>query len=155
MDKIQEKMKYIRGFNCRMDLNCNGDKLLHICAEYGQLELFTWFKEYYNADVNCQNEAGETPLMIACREGKIKIVNYYLRECKREFGINKKSKDGWTCLTYAAINGFGPVLETLLRNSEIDVNLTDRFIRNPLHWACRFNNVKVAKILLIYGVKSD
>ncbi len=93
--------------------------------------------------------------MIACKEGRVKVLTYYLRECKDEFGINKQCKDGWTCLFYATINGFSPILEVLLRNTDIDVNIRDRFIRSPLHWAARFNNVKIAKILLVYGVKYD
>lgn len=56
-------------------------------------------------------------------------------------------KDGWSALMYACVNGFAPVVKFLLEN-EADINTTDRLFRNPMHWVCRYQNLKIANILL-------
>ena len=49
-----------------------------MCAEYGQLDLFQWFHDKFAADLNSVNTDGETPMMLAAREGKIDILKYYI-----------------------------------------------------------------------------
>ena len=49
----------------------NGETMVHICAEYGQPDLLEWFVHNYDPDLNPVNDAGETPVMIAAREGNI------------------------------------------------------------------------------------
>lgn len=56
----------------------NGETMLHCCAEYGQADLFEWFVEEYEPDINAVNDAGETPVMVAAREGNIDIIRLYL-----------------------------------------------------------------------------
>ena len=80
-----------------------GESCLHICAEYNETEMFRWFVEEYRACINHTNDSGETPLMIAAREGKLEIVQLILefgREDKA-LGIDSKMQDGWTALAYA------------------------------------------------------
>jgi ankyrin repeat protein len=48
---------------------------LHVCAEYGQEELFKYFLGEPNAKVNCKNYVEETPLHLAAREGKLNMLN--------------------------------------------------------------------------------
>ena len=38
--------------------------------------MFDWFVEHYGADLSPQNDAGETPLMIAAKEGRIEIIRF-------------------------------------------------------------------------------
>jgi ankyrin repeat protein len=85
-----------------------------LCAEYGRVDLFKWFKKQYDMDIKINNNSGESPLMIACREGKKSIVMLYLTEYKGQFMADKKSKDEWTILFYAAYNGHASIVELIL-----------------------------------------
>ena len=76
-------------------MNKNGDKALHICAEFGKVDIFKWFVADLNpmrrAKVDPLNNAGETPLMIAAREGKMNIVKMYIEllDPKKDFKIDE------------------------------------------------------------------
>ena len=45
------------------------------------------------------------------------------------------------------MNGHQSVVQFLLKNNA-NVRVRDKTLRNPLHWACRFNNTKIAELLL-------
>jgi len=86
--------------------------------------------------------------MVAAREARIKILRHYFSElCGKRFNVDKKMKDGWSALTYGVLNGHLSIVSLLLKEGA-DVNKLDKFHRNPLHWACRFNNIKIADVLL-------
>jgi ankyrin repeat protein len=116
--------------------------------------MFAWFIREYGADINAVNQAGETPLIIAAREGKLDILRLIVENFKdiQGFNVDQKMNDGWTALSYAAMNGFCSAVELLAKNGA-DVNATDRNLRSPFHWAARFNNIKVATLLLKLGCK--
>jgi len=55
----------------------NKDTVWHICAEFDQeqiMDYLTTIIEDFN--INCQNSAGETPFMVAAREGNLAIIKY-------------------------------------------------------------------------------
>ena len=92
--------------------------------------------------------------MVAAREGKLKIIktiNEKFRggeDNRPYYEINKKSKDGWTALMYASISGYNLIITYLVKNCDANVEICDKFGRNALHWASRYNNVKVVEKLL-------
>jgi ankyrin repeat protein len=55
----------------------NGNKALHVCAEYGRVEIFEWFVERYSANTMMTNYHGETPFHIAAKEHKPAIIKMY------------------------------------------------------------------------------
>lgn len=55
---------------------------MHVCAEYGQEELFKYFLGEPNAKVNCKNFVDETPLHLAAREGKLNMLNLLVTQFK-------------------------------------------------------------------------
>lgn len=137
-------------FSGSTHVRTNKETVLHVCAEFDQCELFKWFFKRYNCDFSVVNDAGETPLIIAAREGKtavIKLMWEELQEAGNNLNVNHKMKDGWTALTYAAMNGFVVVVEQLLKMGA-EVRNVDKFHRNALHWAARFNNVNMIEKLL-------
>ena len=142
-------------FHARRKFRANGETALHVCAEFGRVELFKWMAAEYAGDIQGVNDAGETPLMIAAREGKLAIVKMYVEDYQGQFDMELKMKDGWTALHYASMNGYAPVIEYLLTEGHADVNATDRLFKTCLHWAARFNNVKVAHLLLEASAKPD
>ena len=103
------------------------------------------------------NDARETPFLIAAREGKIDIIRLYLDSfySVNRFEVDHKMLDGWTAVQYASMNGFANIVELLAVSGNADINIADRFHRNALHWACRFNNCRLIEVLLKLGIKWD
>lgn len=150
IQQVKEECKMNQKFTKRTKFRENGDSVLHICAEFNQVELFTWFIEEYKCDINAVNEAKETPLIIAAREGKIDIVKLIMDEYKHteDFNVDHKMADGWTALMYASMNGFISIVDLLHKDGGADINTVDRLHRSCLHWSCRFNNLKIIQKLL-------
>ena len=121
---------------------------MHVMAEYGKTQLFDWFIDYFDPDLSPQSDSGETPLMIAAKEGSMDIIRLLVTKYKDDIDINQTSKDGWTALMYASMNGLACVVEYLAKACGADINVTDRLGKNALHWASRFGNQKVVAILL-------
>ena len=119
--------------------------------------MFKWFVRELNADVAVLNDAKENPFIIAAREGKIDIIRLYLEEYhnRSNFKVDHKMIDGWTALLYSAMNGFAHIVELLVNLGGADINMIDKFHRNALHWACRFNNIKMMEKLLALNIKID
>ena len=55
---------------------------MHVCAEFGQEELFKYFLTDPNSDVNIKNYVDETPLHLAAREGKFNILQLLISQFK-------------------------------------------------------------------------
>jgi len=43
---------------------------MHFCAEFNNIEIFRWYQDRWLGDINSVNIAGETPLIVAAREGR-------------------------------------------------------------------------------------
>ena len=140
-----------------------GEKVLHLCAENNQVELFKFFVKDYAANISAKNIKGETPFIIAAREGKTEICQLFIDEYMNEtikgadpqWHIDFKTLDGWTALMYASMNGFATLCELLVKEGGADINHTDKFHRTSLHWACRFDGVIVCKRLLDLNAKTN
>ena len=65
-----------------------GEICLHICAEFNEGKMFAWFIQEYGADINAVNQAGETPLIIAAREGKLDIIRLIIENFRDIYGFN-------------------------------------------------------------------
>ena len=146
----------VKNFNPNAQVRRNGENLLHVCAEYNCRPLFEWLVSDHKGGPFRKNEAGETPLIIAAREGKIDIVKMYVEQYKdwEDYNLDQKMLDGWTAMSYAAMNGFCSVVEYLIKQGA-NVDSSDRLHRSALHWACRFNNVKMTSLLLSKGIKIE
>jgi len=99
-----------------------------------------------------RNDAGETPFMIACREGRLDLIKHLNGRYESTLIYPEaESLDRWTGLSYACSNGFLNTIEYLVIIMQMNLNAQDRFKRTPLHWAARFGNEKVALLLLQLG----
>lgn len=56
--------------------------MLHVCAEYGHEQLFKHFVSDPKSDLQVKNYVDETPLHLACREGKFPMVQFLVTVCK-------------------------------------------------------------------------
>jgi ankyrin repeat protein len=156
VDKIKSDIKMMRDFNPNVHFRKNGETMLHICAEYNLRSIFEWLVANHKAGVLRKNEAGETPFIVAAREGKLDIIRLYVENYSEyeDWDIDHKMADGWTALHYAAMNGFCSIVEYLIKNGA-NIDASDRLHRSALHWACRFNNVKMVKLLLSKHIKVE
>ena len=82
--------------------------------------------------------------MVASREGKSGVVNLILTEFKSSIKVDNVSKDGWTALFYCCFNGYLSIFNLLVKNGA-NMYAFDRLQRNPLHYAARYNNVRMVE----------
>ena len=100
------------------------------------------------ANVNvgrADNEYGITPLIAASGLGLTEIVKLLLA---KGANVNKASKEGWTPLYEASINGRANVVKVLLAAPGIDVNKADKFGKTPLLTASRNGHTVTVSLLL-------
>ncbi len=99
------------------------------------------------ANVNQQNDAGETALMFAALKGHLEIVRELLKV--PEIEVNKKNRDGNTALMFAAFKGHSEIVQELLKAPGIEVNQQNRWWGNTALMEAAFNGrTKVVQELL-------
>jgi ankyrin repeat protein len=105
------------------------------------------------ADVNREDEDGETALYLASEEGHVSVVEILIdKGANIEHG--RANDNGMTALTAASWEGHVPVVEILLAkgadaNHQLDNGWTALMV------ACSQGHAKAAKILLENGAKVD
>lgn len=68
------------------------------------------------ANINATERHKVTPLMFACKEKRLKIVQTLLK--REEININLQDHRGWSALMWAADKGEGAIVRTLLEHGE-------------------------------------
>lgn len=128
VEKVKEILKQSEPFDPSTKMRKFGDKILHIMAELGHVELFQYVEETYNASVFQVNDAMENPLIIACREGKMEMVKYIIEKYLKnsEFDIDHKNLDGWTAFMFASVNGYCSIAEYLHKSAKASINFKDK-----------------------------
>ncbi|XP_064621630.1 transient receptor potential cation channel subfamily A member 1 homolog [Lineus longissimus] len=79
--------------------NSNDQTALHIAAREGWTRT-CGFLLYRDASVNAEDDQGRTPLHLACQQGKDNVVKLFIHD-RKQLDINKKTKNGETCLDLA------------------------------------------------------
>ena len=112
---------------------------LHIACRSGcSLEVI---KLLARCDVNRQDEAGNTPLCIACQNGSIDMVRYLVKERKCDFNV--ANNKGELPLHLAC------KLEIVqLVSVGCDVNRQDEAGNTPLHIACQNGSIDIVRCLV-------
>jgi ankyrin repeat protein len=105
----------------------------------------------HGADVNEQNEQGESALIIAARAKNVKSMQILL---ERGAGINHADKNGITALLSSQRLGCWSAVKLLLDRGA-DVNIADSFGATPLLEASREHNADLVKVLLDKGAQVD
>jgi len=91
--------------------------------------------EKYGANVNCTENEGFTPLMAACANGHLPIVQYLVFE-NNETKILMKNENLQTALHRAAYYGQTEILHFLLTNTKLSITTEDSCGNNCLLLAC-------------------
>ena len=97
--------------------------------------------------VNCRDEDGRTPLMIAISNNRLEIVHELI---KHKADINIKDRDGWTPLIYAVQFNLYKIAKILL-NKKIDFTSRDyQWNYDAYHWAIHNKYHRLANLLKSY-----
>ena len=76
---VQTKEDFLKSSN--LIVRANKDTVWHICAEFDQEQIMDYLITIIDDfNINCQNTAGETALMVAAREGNLGIVKYMIEK---------------------------------------------------------------------------
>ncbi|GJQ88623.1 hypothetical protein Trydic_g9064 [Trypoxylus dichotomus] len=101
----------------------------------------------FNADVNVENEDGETPLGMAIEEKSLEIIEILLQNGAH---VNHVDSSGWTLLIHAVQREDNYAVQVLL-NLNADVNIKGEDGVTPLCTAVKTRNADIVQILLEKG----
>ena len=92
-----------------------------------------------------------TPLLYACSMGRTKMVKYLISRGANIYArVNYyKGERGFTCLHYAARNGYKDILLILLKKG-LKHDLKDSYGKTPLYYATKYRHRDVTRILQGY-----
>jgi len=113
----------------------------------------------HGADVNFQDEHGNTPLMLACQKGDIELVSHLMEKCDAK--VNIQNKEGDTPLLLALNNGRLLVAKFLINECDACIDVRDSFGDTPLLLVCKIKKqnpdfvlaVELADLLISKGAE--
>jgi len=140
--------------------------LHHITSEEEYI-IFDFYENQYHAEVlemihshkgvNAVDKWGSTILMYAIQDSKTTLVASLLNAVRPKVDINIAKPSGHTALLYCMMNDDHMYTEALLKMGA-DPNVSVKNGANkgwtPLHFACKFEQMKNIKILLDYGANA-
>ena len=78
LEIIKKQLSEMPDFTPNQIITKNGENFLHMCASKDVPQLFEWaLQTYPKCDISAVNEQGETPLMLAARDGSLNVVKIY------------------------------------------------------------------------------
>jgi ankyrin repeat protein len=98
---------------------------------------------HQGADINCKDETGDTPLIIASKKGYTKIVQLLLDHGAH---IDSKSKWGWTPLIAASSKGCFKIVQMLL-NHGADIHCISKIGKTALDFANSYKHNDIALLI--------
>jgi ankyrin repeat protein len=109
---------------------------LNACAENDVDEVDRLLKTT-SVSVDCEDENGDTGLLLASRAGHVEVVQRILKtRGKKGIDVNRAPR-GWTPLLVAVSRGHTEVAKILLEDKRTDTKLTTPLGDSVLHVACR------------------
>lgn len=95
--------------------------------------------------VDSQDNAGQTPLMLACKRGDGNICQILL---DNDSSVTSFDLSGQTPLHIASSGRSNSCIRNIMANDSTNENATDFFGNTPLHLACLNGSVSIVRILL-------
>lgn len=159
-----------------------GNTTLHQACYLNQSEVAEALIKAGNVDINAPNDHGDTPLLMACENQNVYLVeillkagadpnrkllngfaplhyaaseeNYPIAKALLAGGAdsNVRNLDGETPLIFAAREGENDMTALLIENGA-DVNLTDNMQHSALHYATENGYTEIVEQLLVAGAE--
>jgi ankyrin repeat protein len=126
-----------------------GFTALMAASLFGHLEAVDLLLRF-GADLNCKDRTGMIALDYAVHQSHLSVIERFVREPQ----LNRATTDcqGHTVLINAVITGDYQVVELLLKNG-FDPNADCPLIVNPLSYAIRKGENRLANLLRQYGAR--
>lgn len=144
VSSIKDPMMY--AFN---KILINNKSALSIACRYQHFDAVKHLLQTNKITVLEEKEGGydSTPLLIACYEGDLNIVNLLVN-----YGANVHARNdtGSTCLYLACYSGHFDIAKRMIECG-VDINATNKHIGTPLHTAYHNDRIDIIKLLLDNG----
>lgn len=113
--------------------------LLSACAT-GDVDEVDRLLRNTSVSVDCEDEFGDTGLLLACRNGQVEVVKRLLQtRGKKGIDVNRAPR-GWTPLLAATSKGHVEIVKLLLADSRTEITATTPAGDSALHIACRITS---------------
>ncbi|XP_019861613.1 PREDICTED: uncharacterized protein LOC109590109 [Amphimedon queenslandica] len=169
-ESIEALLSSVTGSSTHHDLltatDNEGSTVFHTACSNGHIDVFHFLSSIYPQGVNVMDNRGRGLLHAACEGWDIEIVKELVEKYKLD--PNLKDKDGITCLHLLAerkgvgLLQFGMDMRNIEMYQYLKRHVTnpipkDKSGRSPLHYACRANNIPIARFLVdtIQSCSSD
>ena len=137
--------------------NRDGDRLLHIACQWGDMDILTYLVCEQHCDVNVQNKNGDSPLQVACHKKALDIIKFLLQQrCDTTVQNNRGqspqtiplNENGDLLLHIACQWGDVDIVRYLVCEQHCDVNVQNENGDSPLHITCYNKALDIIKFLL-------
>lgn len=127
------------------DAGEEGETLLHVCARRGNVDIAYYLVQRCGIPVDCENDEGHTPLMIAISFGHLTMSHALI-----SLGASLKKRDslGFTPLIHASQYGNVFVFHYLLTVSKEIIDDVDNDGHTAFCWACYNGHTDLVKYML-------
>jgi serine/threonine-protein phosphatase 6 regulatory ankyrin repeat subunit A/serine/threonine-protein phosphatase 6 regulatory ankyrin repeat subunit B len=122
-----------------------GQTALHDAALGGHKEVAAFLLSQ-GADASSRDDEDATPVMLACEEGHLEVVQMLLEATEGQ-GLEDRDRNGWTALHLAAAAGHKDVVAFLLSKGA-DATTKGAMQETPLMKACAWGKGGVVQLLL-------
>ncbi len=124
-------------------LNQNNENFLHIMILNNKIESVKWL-EKKGIKLNSQDSKGNTPLMLASKDGFLSAIDLLL---EKNANVNLENYSGYTALDFAVYNGHF-VAYKKLKPFVKDLNKKNKKNESILHFAVKSQNLQIIDDIL-------
>lgn len=123
-----------------------GRSLLHAACYGDNIQLVKTLILDYNADINCEDNFGITPIDVAAFRGRTNIALSLINDFNCD--INTRDHSGRSLLHHACEGGSVQLVRTLITCESVSLLSTDNYGNTPLHICCDYDRVECVQALL-------
>lgn len=127
---------------------------LHKAANAGHVAIFTLLVETDDIHLNSEDEFGQTPFTIACRDGQTQIVQLLIDTYNVD--VMRKDVQRQSPFFIACARGHLEIMKVLLKTGKVDTEAKNANLETPLAIAAKNGQTDAVKFLIgIYGIDLD
>ena len=128
--------------------NSDGATALMIAIKHGHYNVAHALLEDYQCPVDIRDKHGDTILHCACRANATQSVKTLIQKYNAEKYLDNSSNDKSLQVSIVARSGDVDKVRRYFKDSGCDVNVTDNENWTPLHYACTWGDLDMARMLI-------